>query len=870
MKEPRRTLLKGLLFITIGLLLLASTHALTWDITTNEGCVHFEPLGSCPETGTNTIRETGTGTNYRVSFDYNSSDTNITYNIYIKANGTNFCYSPLASSCFTIESDHPESASKTNIYRGAEFNPQGQFLIGSAWIAKSTSESTYKFENASVQGRNLIVYQNTTYCDGTCDEIIYKYNISIKGKTLITDVTANKRQVLKTDYGRIQTPNQIISLFEMDNLTMQMRNYTSPLIINNGFYLIGSILDLSNYAYEYNGRTYNENSTKVRMIRGSQYVNLTDAYPASFHDTYFVIYSPDIKDVFLHNANNVATNYATAKNLFYVESLKRSASYSLNNVTKLIERYKNYGFDVENAVVTVQQFAEPLPDLCFYESPHTQAVVTSFDTNMTNLGVTRWGIYNSLQDIYPSSGFYNSSGLNCSIDMNASDGSYFARDSNNATINAWFESDYGGQSLMSKYDKRYEMFTKILLNNMTSWGSNVIMLDTEGATYYVDKYVDLTHNGYQAGKRKEQRSAQQLYSDLLSDNGFLTITESGVGGFYASGVFDVITGGYSSGRNQTKKGVLSYWYDTEICSHSVCTLEYPGRFFTNWSSFSDNWDDENYVLTRESDLDRYVVEGAATRKTLKFMNHDVHNIPENLSILLFYSLRELNQLYNGAVLVDEVYGDLTISQAAIAGYDFLNPRLQKNYSNGLRVYANLNRSGWWNFTANGKSINLAPNGLYAYDGSGFEECYNCDNTTHYVIVPGSYVYVYPKGGSVSVSVPEEYYDVYHYYGDDSTNGRRLVGDDQLLTSITTAEVTYLQKVDYITADSAATRERVELGFLGTLELFMLVIFVIIATTLILLIKGDGGVDVTAMIIMLVVVSFMAYVGLRIAHNLAIG
>ena len=168
----------------------------------------------------------------------------------------------------------------------------------------------------------------------------------------------------------------------------------------------------------------------------------------------------------------------------------------------------------------------------------------------------------------------------------------------------------------------------------------------------------------------------------------------------------------------------------------------------------------------------------------------------------------------------------SLSEAVLQSYDFNNSLIFEEWSNGLRIYANLNRTGWWNFTAhNGKVLNLPPNGLYAYvwNDSSFEECFNCDNTSTWVKTP-DYLYLYPKNDqTITFSVPREFYNAYVFYGDDSSNGRRLVYTSPVAQSTYTTDM-----VSILTVVSDIDPNFTDRSFYNSLAVVLIIIGIMYA------------------------------------------
>jgi hypothetical protein len=269
------------------------------------------------------------------------------------------------------------------------------------------------------------------------------------------------------------------------------------------------------------------------------------------------------------------------------------------------------------------------------------------------------------------------------------------------------------------------------------------------------------------------------YFNYIRSLGHYTNTENW-GGFWTAGMIDSGDGNRRN-YNETDMGEIPDILLTQINNKMHVSQGYLRRMMTGWNdSVTSRWD----LARDEVNFYRTIAYGIVQKNSplIDSETRLAHNITENFTILQYYSMKAIaDKMYDGSIgnisYVNNsgTYNDL--SEAMRQNYNFYNPLIFEEWSNGLRIYANLNRTGWWNFTANSKNINLPPNGLYAYitNDSTFEECFNCDNTSTYVIT-SDYVYLYPKNGqNVTFSIPKGFYNRTVFYGDDSSNGRRSIG-----------------------------------------------------------------------------------------------
>jgi hypothetical protein len=111
------------------------------------------------------------------------------------------------------------------------------------------------------------------------------------------------------------------------------------------------------------------------------------------------------------------------------------------------------------------------------------------------------------------------------------------------------------------------------------------------------------------------------------------------------------------------------------------------------------------------------------------------------------------------------------------------------------VYANLNRTGWWNLTINGGVRRIPPNGLYAYmiNDTSFEMFFNDGNLSTWVKTP-TYIYLYPKNDqTVTFRIGNDaLYIPYVFYGDDSSNGLRALESRRSYSTYTTNNPTLMR------------------------------------------------------------------------------
>jgi hypothetical protein len=323
-----------------------------------------------------------------------------------------------------------------------------------------------------------------------------------------------------------------------------------------------------------------------------------------------------------------------------------------------------------------------------------------------------------------------------------------------------------------------------------------LYIDTDSSTFLWK--TDCSVNGSMLCRQRTKFTFYDAFLSHARTNYSIVGSVEGLSSLYAAGRYDFFSNDRYSLRNNSKYGVLiDYVY--QLKEKSPIRQNYIDFFLMGWNgSITDKWGN-----TYQTEFERFIVQNAVLGNLPSFTswNKEYHNIPDNNTILNYYSSKKLSELTFSGRLTNVSYiykgGYLSASQANILNMTSDGQVIYEEWSNGLRIYANLNRTGWWNVSVNGAMRNLPPNGLYAFivNDSSFEECFNCDNTSTWVRTP-TYIYLYPKNAqNVTFTFPENWYSGYSFYGDDSTNGRRLEFTPVEKSSYKTANPSILYMAD---------------------------------------------------------------------------
>jgi hypothetical protein len=800
-----------LLTIILALILATMTAtALTWDGTTNEGCVNFEPLGSCPETTfplrpsvsyTNTIREDATA----YYFDYNGTDMNLSY-IQLKTALVNQSASVLFRFPMSVSTQSQINFSDNN--NVGYINSPNTNTITFTWKnATGTTETCTDWQrlrtNISyyyISGQELIIATKfTCRAESTgwteLDSTNITFYVTIKGKTLFINAVANNTNINHTSMVEFETESLYnITIFKQDNFTSSSSNFNEFFIINKSFfYTGGAIMDKGKQTLQYslNPSTLTSATKVSYWPKGVIYTPKTDGTRNVFNSTYYLTVSNNIMDESLYNKNVQTSKYSILQNAWMYEVSNPYTNSLIPHMNNLSKRYYNYGFDMTNSLLaSFVQLGAKNPDISNYTYGISKTVAGSLADNLSALG-TKLAMYVSLQDIEPTSPYYNNTNYNGYL-INATNHSMCMKNNNGSLMFGWLGAE--GQDCAGKHERKIDMLS-IMLNNITNdWKQRFLYIDVEGGIGIIT--VDLDSNSSVNGTLENQFVVRKTLFDWIRTNNLFTYTENNVP-IWTAGMIDTGEMTKACCSNDVLKGIAPNWDISQINSKMITYQGYIRRFMYYWNNSRDiDYGTENSDRVQ---YDRYVAQGIVEQQMLHLDSNDgySHNIPENLTIMHYYSMRYIGVLQYASTISNISYINnsgayLSLTQGALQTYDFYNPLVYEEWSNGLKVYANLNRTGWWNLSVNGGVRNLPPNGLYAYiwNDTSFEECFNCDNTSSKIVTP-DYVYLYVKEGkNVSFSFPTGWYDVYKFYGDDSTNGLAYVMQANM-TSILTGDTLIL-------------------------------------------------------------------------------
>lgn len=835
-------------------------------------CDSFEPLGSCPETDLPLragveYNVAVTETSNRYYWNYTESDGTI---ISFRHSKTNLVNGTVLNAPFSYrdsgyvemikpsgEITYIDDTLWTPTLSFEFFNTT--FKSYASWSLRRNVTKNYIDKDSVIMEFTYILKKNSSTYQADDYEIV-TYNISMKGKSLQIQMSGNRGKVTQFQAGVVGTKgsNTNMRLIDLESGNIRSGGVHEIIVVNNtAFYNIDVIFDKSDYSEDlFTSSSSSTNGTAVTVVKATAYKNLTNGSRNNFNDRYFIVFSDNVFDVMLNSKYEKSSNYDLLKDKWVYEAW---TSTSLNR-WNLTQRYRDFGFDMSKAIFLSSALAIPNPDRSNYTiggvSPRETAI--ELGMNITGLGVIL-SYYNSYQDLYPTSNFYNKTAFNSSNYANC------MRHENGSLVSAW------SNSCAMRYDKRINVYN-YYKNNLSDWKSQGLFLDTEGAT--ADSYTDYEHNSSMRGKLRNQFSYRESLYDRINSDNYYIITEN-YAGLWTAGIIDAGVG-FDCCTDQSSSNIFPAYKQMMINNKMFSIMEYFRRFVINANN------DETYKYgTSDSDeeqLDKYniwtIVYGEATH--LDSFSPYMHNLPDNLTILAYYSTSFITNLIRNSQLNNVSYINisnaeyLSSTKALLKQYDLESVLIYESYDNGLIVYANLNRTGWYNSTINGATRNMPPNSLYAYTTDGrFEMFYNDNNQSHWVITP-NYIYLHPKNDqTITFDVPLDQYEQYEYYADDSTNGKRSLGiTPTLITSYTTNEVRYLTSSLPSGVRPAMSEIKVCEESLSAFELIAIGLVVLVAVSIVLLVKGGGDVDLVSVLVTIIVVSVFVTIGIKIISSLA--
>jgi hypothetical protein len=739
-------------------------------------------LGSCPETSfplrpsveyTNTIREDSTA----YYLDYNGTDMNITYLFKKFTGNASGPWSPLSDAAWNytayyngqvIRMEHPSNLNPTFWFtNGSETK---EYLVGAYFgrIYRNITVQTLS-NNALIIAVNYTLVNKTSTWEYLDSELI-TYNITIKGKTVDVHIQGTNGK-----WGYSSTINSQGSIpikpFDFDNSTYHTEGNQQVIIVNDLlFFNMGYIWDKSDTSKMSKQDTTVSNSTTLNYKIRSDYYNLTDGTRNIVNDTLSITLSNKILDTTLNSKYSKLASYETLKNKWFV---LLNSPYN-TSLWIQVQRLNNYGMDMSRSIIMSGQVGLQKPDFSNYSFPNTKANVYQSAMNISSIGGNMIaGI--AFQDINVLSPFYNNTNYN-GIFINATNYSFIMKATNESNIISY------NNQYAARFDRRIEIYN-FLKQNLSDWGMNNYMyIDTEGGNTVSGTILDMDANSSIRGRQSAQMPYRTTLFNQIRSDGRAVLTEN-FKRLWTVGVIDAGDGHLISEGNSSLMGIYPDWVDTVMNPKQVVYSSRIAYFMNGWN-ISDTTYVVKYNETRDNfDYDKRIVVGIVQkeRPLLDSYISQQYAIPDNKTILQYFSMDKVTLLKYAAEIVNRSYVNTSSGKYesgdewAIVSGDFRNVQIFEEWSNGLRIYANLNRTGWWNLSINGAMRNLPPNGLYAYitNDSSFEECFNCDNTSTWVRT-SEYIYLYPKNAQeITFSFPYNWYSGYSFYGDDSTNGRRL-------------------------------------------------------------------------------------------------
>ena len=250
----------------------------------------------------------------------------------------------------------------------------------------------------------------------------------------------------------------------------------------------------------------------------------------------------------------------------------------------------------------------------------------------------------------------------------------------------------------------------------------------------------------------------QLLQQVKSIYGGPVLSEGGAGAQWA-GYADSWEASQTCCSNDYKSPVIVDYQLRKIKPLAVAYPSYIRRFVPNGNN------DANYKGITESNIDQYLTTGIAFGH-IGFIDSpfsNLHNIPDTTVIRMYYMTKELQKQYaleQAEKIEYFVNGQwVSVSDAARAGYNFVNAQVRVTYENGLVVYVNRHSSASLSATHDGKTYTIPSNGYLAYNPrDNFFEFSGLTNGARTDISENSqYVFIDPRGTKINFTLQDNNY-----------------------------------------------------------------------------------------------------------------
>jgi len=666
----------------------------------------WEPLGAEPEG--NFLNYIGfDGANDRYFLGYSGNDMPLVYYIY----------------------PNLDPWEKTAIFRSiwAETNYKGDsysFQPSLGGIKVRLNGVTYnvwdtginkQLKNSQISNSNIILTYNLSKNN---DYVLVTASYTIKGKTLIMDLTADQNKIEGVYIYRTggQSPDEYVTdelgytgflkyAIRKKNIFYKMYNDPSKSSATTlEYYTAAKVLptrvDTASYAY------YKNNTLKqLPPLQERLYLTVSQNFLELF---------PSVPN----NPSNYRTYLSDRIILDFWNYGQRFNSYY-----DYAKKLYNYGFRDLHVIIDAWG-KTPWPE---FIPPNSgmggETELKSVLYKLKSIGFNT-ALYTIWQDMYAGSIYYTSE--------------YYMKDENNQRMQGW------SNSAPLKYDKRLGI-AQSQVPTIHSYGTVGEFTDTVGVNgpwYYVDRDANSPIN---AQYKNNVPYEAELMNYLRTTEQGPIFTEGG-GPIFSIGILDSVEGTQICCQDDYKNPVVVD-YDLKYIRPKMLTYGgYWRRFMPNANN------DVKYKGITESNIDKYTTTHIAFGH-IGFIDSTapwMHNVSDKLVIRYYYLMKELQKEYALEDAVEIRYyvsGQwLDVSDAMRAAYDFVNAQVRVKYANGLVVYANRHDNTNLNVDYEGKTYLIPPSGFFAYNpNDGFFEFSGLQNGKRVDISEnGVYTYLDPR------------------------------------------------------------------------------------------------------------------------------
>lgn len=501
----------------------------------------------------------------------------------------------------------------------------------------------------------------------------------------------------------------------------------------------------------------NAGSGNINWNRYIDYYNLTNGSQNKLKERAYQVVSNQVGDVLLSQPSNneAIRSKLGGKVIFEIwNKVDDEGVLGFEELKEYFNKFYNYGF--EDLIINDGDWRgdnNPWPDGISNGFNSDSINLSNYISNNLSWEYIPYVIY---QDVYPDSRFYSQG--------------YLMQNSNGDYITSYSTAKY------SKYDKRKEIAEYNIINISNKFNNSGFFIDAiviKGLT----AGLDMNRSSYQHGiSWRGYEPTVELVDYARMNNSKYIFSEGGGSRPEFMTVVDGFEGTQKCCNNDISNTVVPDRFLTKVRPYTYVYGGYYRRAFDCDNHYKGCYYGINFT---QEDYDRYfVIQNAVFGNGCMIDNVFpwLHNVSDKYVINYYYMCKELSKKTHNYTSVSVRYynGSEWVSLTEIMkqnqSFDFYNPAISINYSNGLMVYANL---GTRNVTIDGYT--LTKNSAYAKNSSNFKMLYNIDGD--YFIESPEYIYILPNSES-SFSFKSAPYKAYNFsyallneYSSDS--GRKL-------------------------------------------------------------------------------------------------